>query len=312
MRSRSLNLSSDVAQGSRLKALGKDTPRHPSRTTTHVIFAKQTAFSLEPPAFSPPRTLKLTIAYDGTRYAGWQVQKGSDKRQATSNTKPTIQGTLERVFQRILQESVKVIGSGRTDAGVHAQAQVAHVKIQSTIPRERLLRSLNQLLPPDIAITKIEEAPAPFHARFDVSGKRYRYRIFTGTVVPPFVRPYVYHVRTRLNVSLIRREAMCLRGRHNFRAFARTGGPSRTTVRAITDIRILQRRDEMQIEVASTGFLHTMVRSIVGTLLDIGRGHLSPGTIHRMLRSGNRQLAGTTAPASGLTLVSVEYRRTDG
>ena len=247
------------------------------------------------------RTLKLTIAYDGTRYAGWQVQNGSTR-------KPTIQGVLEQTLQRILQERVSVVGSGRTDAGVHALAQVAHVRTRSTIPRERLVRSLNQLLPSDIAVTKIEEAPATFHARFGARMKCYRYRLFTGAVVPPFIRPYVHQVRTPLHVSLMQREAALLRGRHDFKTFARVGDTSQATVRSITDIRLVQKQEEMQIEVAGAGFLHTMVRSIVGTLIDVGRGHLPPGTIRRMLRTGNRGLAGTTAPAKGLTLVHVVYR----
>ena len=258
-----------MAQGSRLRALGK----------------------------SQVRTLKLTIAYDGTRYAGWQVQEN----------KPTIQATLEQVLKRILRERVKVVGSGRTDAGVHALAQVAHVRISSTLPRDRLLRSLNQVLPLDIAVTQIEEAPASFHARFRTRSKQYRYRIFTGEVVTPFLRPYVHHVRIPLNVSLMRREAMRLQGRHDFRGFASAGATTRTTIRTISVVRLVRRGPELHLELEGDGFLQTMVRSIAGTLLDIGRGRLASGTVQRILRTGDRRLAGTTAPAQGLILVSVTY-----
>ena len=153
---------------------------------------------------------------------------------------------------------------------------------------------------------QIEETPPHFHARYDAVAKRYRYRIFTGPVVPPFIRPYVHHVRVRLDVALMRREAACLKRRHDFQAFARIGSGFRTT-RTISDVQVMRRGPELHIEVAGDGFLHTMVRSIAGTLLDVGRGRLPVGTIRRMLKTGDRRLAGTTAPAYGLTLVSVTY-----
>ncbi len=225
---------------------------------------------------------------------------------------PTIQGTLERTLQRILQEPVTVIGSGRTDAGVHALAQVAHVRTCSTMSCARLVRSVNQLLPEEIAVTTIADVQPGFHARFDVMSKRYRYRIFTGAVVPPFIRSYVYQVHVPLNVALMRREAVALRGRHDFRAFVRAARSVRSTVRTIRGVQLTRRSQELQFEIEGNGFLYTMVRSIVGTLIDIGRGRLPPGTIRRMLRNGDRRLAGTTASAHGLALVSVTYRRRDG
>ena len=248
------------------------------------------------------RTLKLTIAYDGTRYAGWQVQ-----RQGRTAGRPTIQETLERVLGRILQERVAVTASGRTDAGVHALAQVAHIKVRNPMPAERLLRSVNQLLPADVAVLRIEPAPAGFHARFQARSKRYRYRIFLGPAVPPFDRLYVWHVRMPLNLALMRREAAGLAGRHNFKAFA-IARPHGTTVRTITRVSLARRGEELWIEIEGDGFLHTMVRSIAGTLVDAGRGRLPAGTIRRMLARGDRALAGATAPAQGLALVSVTYR----
>lgn len=260
------------------------------------------------------RTLKLTIAYDGTRYAGWQIQNNSTKQSAVSSkqkparTTPTIQETIERVLGRILQERVRVVASGRTDAGVHALAQVAHLKTRSNVSGERLLRSVNQLLPRDLAVTKIEEAQKTFHARFSPSRKRYRYRMFTGPVVPPFIRPYVHHVRTSLDLALMRREAAGLNGGHDFKGFARRGGRGRaTTRRTISSITLKRSGPELHLDVEGNGFLHTMVRSIAGTLMDIGRGRLPAGTVHHLLRSGERTLAGTTAPAKGLSLISVQY-----
>jgi len=251
------------------------------------------------------RTLKLTVAYDGTRYAGWQAQ-----RRGGSGGKPTVQETLEKALRRILREPVRVVGSGRTDAGVHAEAQVAHVRTRASIPTSRFLRAVNALLPADLAVTRIEEAGDSFHARFGAKRKRYRYRIFTGPVVPPFIRPYVAQVRAPLDVARMRREAAALRGRHDFRAFARAGsvGDGRSAVRAIAGVALRRRGHELHLDIEGNGFLHTMVRTIAGTLIDVGRGRLPPGTVRRMLRTGSRSLAGTVAPAQGLTLRAVTYQ----
>ena len=254
------------------------------------------------------RTLKLTIAYDGTRYAGWQRQRRYTAPHPHHVPRtPTIQETVERTLRRILQEPVKLVGSGRTDAGVHAQAQVAHLKTRAAVSCKRLRRSLNQLLPPDISVMRLTDARDTFHARFDTARKRYRYRVFTGEVVPPFIHPYVHHVQVRLNLPLMRREAALLRGRHNFRAFAQTGSTSGSTVRVITAIRFARRGHELHLDIEGNGFLRTMVRSIAGTLLDVGRGQRPSGTVRRMLRTRKRELAGTTAPAKGLMLLNVDY-----
>ena len=262
------------------------------------------------------RTLKLTVAYDGTRYAGWQIQdrrrQMSDVRRQTSTRQrgtATIQGTLERVLGTILRERVRVIGSGRTDAGVHALAQVAHLRTRSSVPTPRLLRSVNALLPEAIAVTDLQEAAPAFHARFGATRKRYRYRMFTGCAPSPFIRPYVHHVRGALSVSAMRREAAALCGRHDFRAFARSGPRLGDTRRTITVARLSRAGPELRFDVEGSGFLHAMVRSMVGTLVDVGRGRRPAGTVRRMLRTGRRELAGTTAPAKGLTLVHVEYPR---
>jgi len=244
------------------------------------------------------RTLALTLAYDGTGFAGWQIQRSQ---------RPTIQGTLQRVLRQILGERVIVVASGRTDAGVHALAQVAHLRTRSPIPSKRLRQALNSLLPPAIVVTKLEEAHATFHARFCAKSKRYRYQIVTGPVVLPFEQRYVHHVPRHLNVGLMRREAHVLVGRHDVRAFHGAGRPVQDTRRTITDIQVQQRGDHITIEVEASGFLYTMVRSIVGTLIDIGRGHRPPGTMARLLKTKDRRLVGPTAPARGLWLVKVRY-----
>ncbi|HEX9780375.1 MAG TPA: tRNA pseudouridine(38-40) synthase TruA [bacterium] len=247
-------------------------------------------------------TLKLTVAYDGTRYAGWQRQSGS------AGARPTVQETLERALGTILRERVRVVGSGRTDAGVHALAQVAHARVAKPVSCARLRRSLQALLPGDLAVLRVEEAAKDFHARFDAKEKRYRYRIFTGPVPDPFARPYVHHVRAPLNAARMRREAAALRGRHDFRALARAGHGRRSTVRVIRSVGLRRRGEELWLEVIGSGFLHAMVRSIAGTLIDVGRGRLPAGTLPQLLRAGRRGGAGTTAPARGLVLVSVRYR----
>ena len=268
------------------------------------------ASSIEPRAHRV-RTLKLTIAYDGKRYAGWQVQTRTARRAVRmhhNGVTPTVQGTLEAALSTALRERVHLHGSGRTDAGVHALAQVAHVRTRSRIAPERLLRSVNGLLPQDIAVLRVEETHPAFHARFHATRKHYRYRLFLGPAVPPFVRPYVHHVRVPLNTALIHREAKALRGTHDFRAFARAGSTAGGTRRKIYALGVRRRGEELHMDVEGSGFLHTMVRSIVGTLLEIGRGRLPPGTIRKMLRTRQRRLAGMTAPAHGLTLGSVGYR----
>ena len=200
-----------------------------------------------------------------------------------------------------------VIGSGRTDAGVHALGQIAHVRTRRDPDTARLLRSVNALLPDDIAVLQIERAGPAFHARYNAVSKHYRYRIYTGSVVPPFERRYVLHDPRPLNVAAMRREARALRGRHDFRAFARAGGSGRGTTRTIVSIAVRRVGSELWIDVEGSGFLHTMVRSIVGTLRDVGRGRFPSGTVQRLVRYGVRQDVGTTAPARGLTLIAVHY-----
>jgi len=175
------------------------------------------------------------------------------------------------------------------------------------MPLKRLQHSINQLLPPDIAITALEEASLRFQAQFHATGKHYRYRWYLGEVVPPFIRPYVAQVHIPLNVARMRRELKAVVGRRDFRAFARATPDRKDTVRVIRRARLRRDGPELRLEVEGNGFLHTMVRSIAGTLCDVGRGRLPEGTIQRMVRTRRRALTGTTAPARGLTLVRVDY-----
>ena len=250
------------------------------------------------------RTLKLTIAYDGTRYAGWQRQD-----HARPQKRATIQATLEEAVQQIVREPIRLKASGRTDTGVHAIGQVAHFKTASPIPCERLLRAVNHVLPDDIAVTRIEAVAAAFHAQYDAAGKHYRYRIFTGSATSPFIRRWVHQVRNSLNVALMRREIASIKGKHDFAAFTKAGHRSNKTVRAISRASLTRHGEELHFDIEGSGFLYTMVRSIVGTLIDIGRGRRKPGTFKQMIATKKRTLAGTTAPAQGLTLISVTYPR---
>lgn len=251
------------------------------------------------------RTLKLTIAYDGTRYAGWQAQRR--QHTADSRQKPTIQGTLEETLGRILQEQVRVIGSGRTDAGVHARAQVAHLRTRSAITSERLHRAVNGLLPPDITVSRVEDAPETFHAQRQAVSKRYRYTLVTAPAVLPFERPYVHHVRSPLRAARMRRAAQRLRGSHDFLAFCAAGSSAKTTRRRLSDVQVRQQPGRLVIELEGNGFLYKMVRGIVGTLMEIGRGRLPEEAMTRIMRTKDRRLVGPTAPARGLMLLRVKY-----
>lgn len=242
-------------------------------------------------------TLKLTLAYDGTRYAGWQRQRA----------RPTIQAAIERALYQITRERVRVIGSGRTDAGVHALAQVAHVRVRSGLPSKSLQRALNSVLPPDIAVTQIVIMPDTFHARFQATWKRYQYHIVNDSVILPFDGPFAHLVRAPLDVARMRREARSLLGRHDFRAFHKTSRPVSDARRTIRQAQLRAQGSHLYIEVEGDGFLHTMVRRIIGTLIDVGRGFRPPGTIVRILETHDRRLLGPTAPANGLCLVKVTY-----
>jgi tRNA pseudouridine38-40 synthase len=251
------------------------------------------------------RNIRLVIAYDGTDFHGWQRQPDG----------PTLQACLEDAIGSITGEPVHVWGSGRTDAGVHALNQVANFKIASPIPCKNLVKALNDHLPATVRVKEALQVPPEFHARYDVRGKTYRYRILQAPICSPFMWRFVYHYPYLLDLNRMAAAAQAFEGEHDFTSFAASEGrledsegPS-SMVRRIFRSRFLRRpRTSLLIyEVRGSGFLHHMVRNLVGTLIEVGRGKLAPRDVVRILRSHDRTLAGPTAPAQGLCLMSVEY-----
>ena len=287
------------------------------------------------------RTLKLTIAYDGTAYAGWQYQLG----------KPTVQKTLENAIAKVTGQRVRVLASGRTDAGVHALGQVVAFRTGSSLPPDVLLRALNANLPHDVAVLEVAEVPAGFHPTYHAVRKRYRYAIHDGPVRDVFRRHFVWHYNYgRLDAEAMQRAAAALLGTHDFSSFESTGAERKTSVRTIFQLRVERGRggdvgcvertidsgvnsgcrgafhapyepvigqgraggeDFIFIEVEADGFLYNMVRAIVGTLVQVGCGKRPESWPGEVLRAADRRLAGPTAPPQGLCLVSVEYQQRD-
>jgi len=243
------------------------------------------------------RNIKLHIEYDGTNYSGWQVQKKLK----------TIQSTIESALRKILQEKIRLIVSGRTDTGVHAQDQVANFSTQSKISLLKLRSALNSNLPFDITITKAEEARRDFHSRFSANSKLYRYTILNRPYRSSFLRNTVYFCPYPLDLKAMQKESLVLLGRHDFCAFRASGSSNQNPVRTIKKLKINRKRDYIYIEIEADGFLYNMARSIVGTLIEVGRGRFPGGTLKKILLSKNRRLTGPTAPARGLCLVKVNY-----
>jgi tRNA pseudouridine38-40 synthase len=247
------------------------------------------------------RRLRFEVAYDGTDFHGWQVQPGL----------PTIQGVLEEVIATLEGSPVQVVGSGRTDAGVHALAQVAAVSLSNPIPVDNLRRALNRLLPHSIRINSVSEADPGFHPRFDARRKTYQYRIYRDEVCPPFQRRFVYHHPYPLDESAMLACAPLLEGEHDFTAFAASDPDDSRQVSKIRTIfqSEFTRADNLLIyQVTGSGFLKHMVRNIVGVLLETGKGNLAGDDILARLQPGSGIHPGPAVPASGLFLISVEYQ----
>jgi tRNA pseudouridine38-40 synthase len=248
------------------------------------------------------RNLKLILAYDGSEFAGWQVQPDD----------VTIQGTLASAIGRITGESVLPQGSGRTDAGVHALGQVATFPTESSVPTANFVKALNDILPPSVRVLEVEEAPADFHARKSARNKTYRYHIFRAAICPPFLARYVWHYPYPLNEHAIVLAAQLIEGEHDFTSFAAVD-PERgrdfpvSNVRQIFSSRWERQADEFVYTVTGSGFLHHMVRNLLGTFILVGKGTLQPEEVTRILNARTRSAAGATAPAGGLYLVKVEY-----
>jgi tRNA pseudouridine38-40 synthase len=250
------------------------------------------------------RNLKLTLAYDGSEFSGWQVQPDT----------ATVQGTLASAIGRVTGEKVLPQGSGRTDAGVHALAQVATFAIESPIPAGNLVIAVNDVLPPSIRVLTVEEVPAEFHARHSAKAKTYRYRMYREAICPPFLARYVCHHPYPLDEAAMIAAAWLVVGEHDFTSFAAVdeenhqGAPRNTSnVRTIFSSAFERRRDELIYTVRGNGFLHHMVRNLVGTFVLVGKGTLSLSDVTRILGARNRSAAGATAAAGGLYLVGVEY-----
>jgi tRNA pseudouridine38-40 synthase len=253
---------------------------------------------------------KLVLAYDGTDFRGWQVQPGL----------PTIQGELAAAIERVCSERTLPQGSGRTDAGVHALAQVASVALESPIPAPNLLRALNRTLPASIRVRQTQHAPSSFHARHSAVAKQYEYRIYRGEICPPELARYVYDLAWPLDIAAMQHAAPLVLGMHDFSSFAAVD-PDRTArmaadpdidnVRTLTHSSWREEGNMLIYTVRGNGFLHHMVRNLVGTFLEIGRGQRSAEDLTALIASRNRMAAGATAPARGLFLHSVSYAEAD-
>ncbi|MFQ5543275.1 MAG: tRNA pseudouridine(38-40) synthase TruA [Nitrospiria bacterium] len=246
---------------------------------------------------NPAAVIKLTLAYDGTDYHGWQKQPGLK----------TIQGKVEEALFRLTGQSVLLYGAGRTDAGVHALAQVAHFKSDRLFPEKNWVRGLNAFLSQDIAIASAKVAEPSFHARFSAKEKQYRYVIHTASIRTPLDRHRSWHVRYSLNLEEMRRAARHFIGDHDFTSFGAVDGESKTKMINLKEIQITKEAMEIVITVAGSRFLKYMVRNIVGFLVDIGMGRRYQNEIPDILSARDRRMAGPTAPPQGLYLVKVTY-----
>lgn len=243
------------------------------------------------------RNFKITIQYDGTNYHGWQIQPNSR----------TVQGELTKALSILDQRPVTVYGAGRTDAGVHAEGQTANFFLERDFEPRLLRDAINGNLDRDIRVLEAEPVSDAFNARHSAKQKTYLYRIWTGEVVSPFVYRYVHHYRSGLDLEEMRRGAAFLIGSHDFTAFTVVSSDAEDKVRTLSGVEIEQQTNEIRIVVSGEGFLRYMVRTIAGTLIEVGRGKRTAASVARTLESLDRANAGPSAPANGLTLVRVDY-----
>ena len=243
------------------------------------------------------RNLRLDICYDGTRYKGWQRLQGSDN---------TIQAKLEQTLSRILDERIEIVGSGRTDAGTHAVGQVANFHCNSNLPSTEILSLLRRYLPEDIGINSCKDVSERFHARLNAKTKTYRYRLWNSDKPCVFDRRYVYIDSRPLDIAAMQAAAESFLGQHDFSAFCANKNMKKSTIRYIQSFVIERKANEVVFTVAGNGFLHNMVRIMVGTLLEVGRGERKPDSIAQLF-GGKREDAGEKVPSSGLCLMEVTY-----
>lgn len=244
------------------------------------------------------KRIKLTIAYDGTNYCGWQVQPNGI----------TIEEVINKALRKLTGEEITVIGASRTDSGVHAMGNVAVFDTDTTIPAEKIAVALNQRLPEDIVIVKSEEVHPDFHPRYCDCSKTYEYHIINTRIPNPTKRLTNYFVSYILDIDKMRKAASYLVGEHDFVSFCNVRTDVDSTVRCITELEILKCGEEITIRITGNGFLYNMVRIIVGTLIRVGRGFYEPEKVKEILEAKDRKAAGVTAPAHGLMLIRIEYR----
>lgn len=243
---------------------------------------------------------RLVVAYDGTDFSGWQIQVNA----------PSIQATLEDLLQQVLRHPVRVIGAGRTDAGVHALGQVAHFKHEQPIDHPKLMQSLNGLLPPSIRVLSVDPADSKFHAQHSAKGKIYHYSIGLGRVADPLRRRYRTQFHPPLDLHMLKEAAAHFIGTFDFTSFANQsseGSAAKDAIRTIDRLDIIEEPGGLRLEFEGNGFLYKMVRNIVGTLLDVGTGKRRPDDIPQLLRSRDRRCIGMAAPPEGLCLIKVNY-----
>ncbi|ODA42165.1 tRNA pseudouridine(38-40) synthase TruA [Desulfosporosinus sp. BG] len=245
------------------------------------------------------RNIRLTVAYDGTNYHGFQRQ---DQTYG-----PTIQGTLEAVWKKLVEEEVTLATAGRTDAGVHASGQVVNFMTAARIPEEKIPKAFNSLLPRDIRILQAESVPHDFNARWSAKWKRYDYQMDNHRIPNVFLRLYASHVPIPLNVNQMQSAASFFEGHHNFKTFAAAGGASKTFERTIYRCQVKEDNGLIRVSCVGNGFLYHMVRIMVGTLMDVGKGRILPQEIPEIIASQERKRARIIAPAHGLTLAYVNY-----
>lgn len=244
------------------------------------------------------KRVKLTIAYDGTNYCGWQIQPNGI----------TIEEVLNKALKKLTGEDIAVIGASRTDSGVHAMGNVAVFDTETTIPAEKIAMALNQRLPEDVVIRKSEEVPLDFHPRYCDCSKTYEYHIINTQIPVPTKRLTNYFVSYVLDLEKMRQAASYLIGEHDFVSFCNVRTDVENTVRTITALDVLQDGEEIIIRITGNGFLYNMVRIIVGTLIRVGRGFYEPEKVKEILEAKDRKAAGVTAPAHGLMLMQIQYK----
>lgn len=243
------------------------------------------------------KRLKFIVAYDGTNYHGFARQPNA----------VTIQEKIEQAIYEITKQNIEVIGSGRTDTGVHAKGQCCIIDIETGIPAEKFGNALNSKLPKDIIVRDVEEVSQDFHPRYCVKKKTYRYQILTSRENDPFLRNYVHFYPRKLDVEQMRKAATYIVGTHDFKCFCSAGAGTKTTERTVYSLEIKQVEDLIQIDITGSGFLYNMVRIIAGTLIEVGRGRIKAEEMENIIKSKDRFLAGPTAPPTGLMMYGIEY-----